>query len=296
MDCRREELLPSMAYQPALAYQSFQRVVQESKRIFIPSPTQPQLLDWLPQVPSPWPTSHTLYQLSSTIKWYGWEHGKDIQESDCKGNPVRPTMVFFPPGVQSYTVNKQFQQKYYLADNSDPTFPPSPHSSLTPELHTSVRNCQDGKQTPHKTNSSCRSLYQDSPYGNKIHSPRNGHQVQYMRKSKSNIPTQLHPRYYIQKEQEPSEIRTSFRYSSQYNRALQTLLFNVFSLRDVAKPAYNSVFKWVPVHVLTPRSVLIVYKAVLLQYTQKSSGDHESKITTTWNSCWAASHHQRIWL
>ena len=153
MDCRREELLPSMAYQPALAYQSFQRVVQESKRIFIPSPTQPQLLDWLPQVPSPWPTSHTLYQLSSTIKWYGWEHGKDIQESDCKGNPVRPTMVFFPPGVQSYTVNKQFQQKYYLADNSDPTFPPSPHSSLTPELHTSVK-----KLSRWKTNSTQNQL------------------------------------------------------------------------------------------------------------------------------------------
>ena len=183
-----------MAYQPALAYQSFQRVVQGKQADFHSLPTQPQLLDWLPQVPSPWPTSHTLYQLSSTIKWYGWEHGKDIQESDCKGNPVRPTMVFFPPGVQSYTVNKQFQQKYYLADNSDPTFPPSPHSSLTPELHTSVKKLSRWKTNSTQNQLQLQILYQDSPYGNKIHSPRNGHQVQYMRKSKSNIPTQLHPK------------------------------------------------------------------------------------------------------
>ena len=70
------------------------------------------------------------------------------------------------------------QQKYCLEGDSDPIFPSYHHSSPTAELHISVRKLPRRKTSSMKSQLQLQILYQDNLYGIRIHSPRNGYQVQ----------------------------------------------------------------------------------------------------------------------
>ena len=85
-------------------------------------------------------------------------------------------------------------QKYCLEGDSDPIFPSYHHSSPTAELHISMRKLPRRKISSMKSQLQLQILYQDNLYGIRIHSPRNGYQVQYKKNFRSHIPTPLYPR------------------------------------------------------------------------------------------------------
>ena len=119
------------------------------------------LLTTIQDIP-PRPTSYTSYQLSTlpSIQWYGGKYGKGLQEFDWKSNPVRQTMAFLHSGIQNYTTiehnSKSSRNTVWKVIQIQPFY-----LALTAHQQQNCiypwGNCQEGKQTPWKANSSCRS-------------------------------------------------------------------------------------------------------------------------------------------
>ena len=94
--------------------------------------------------------------------------------------------------LHHYQAQFQVQQKYCLEGESDPTFLSCPHSSPTAELHISMRKSPRRKTNSMKSQLQLQILCQDNLYGIRIHSPRNGYQVQFKKNFRSHIPTLSH--------------------------------------------------------------------------------------------------------